>query len=231
MQQSTSESPKREPSGLLSYLDLHIACGNAPGEDRGMAFSNDRPSTGPVFKKCARCDYSLRGLPTKHACPECGLRFDERCELYRVTNPKKILAVWILIITGGWSVLRQLPHIAHFAAASLWQQIGALAAVVWFFFVGLFIWHMVKRYRRGFAVAVTADGLIVRLPGFNDDLIPWASIGGASVKKTRTGKPQVASIQFIERKRNIDIGGVNNVFPTRGDVERFVNQVNERTAK
>lgn len=196
-----------------------------------MGSSRNRPDMGPVFKKCPRCDYLLRGLPANHVCPECGLRFDERCELYRVTNPKRVIAVWIFIITGGWSVLRQLPHIAHFAAASWWERVGALAAVVWFFVVGLVVWHMVKRYRQGLAVAVTADGLILRLPGFNDDLIPWANIGGALVKETRKGKPQVASVHFIERDKNIDIGGVNNVFPTRADAERFVEQVNERIAR
>ena len=55
--------------------------------DSSVATSARGPG-GPVFARCPRCDYSLRGLPANHACPECGLRFDEQCELYRTTNPK-----------------------------------------------------------------------------------------------------------------------------------------------
>ena len=182
----------------------------------------------PVFKKCARCGYSLRGLPSNHACPECGLRFDERCELYRVTNPKQVLIVWIAIFSGGWVVLKNLPHVWNYAAASAWEKVGGVAAVAWFFFVGFGVWFLVKRYRRGFEVAVTTDGLIVRLPGFDDELIPWNNIGSASFVPIPEDKPQAALVFFKNKKKNVSIGGVANVFPTVTHVMRFVGQVRAR---
>jgi predicted RNA-binding Zn-ribbon protein involved in translation (DUF1610 family) len=182
----------------------------------------------PVFKKCVRCGYSLRGLPGNHACPECGLRFDERCELYRVTNPKQVLFVWIAIFSGGWVVLKNLPHVPNFAAASAWEKVGAVAAVAWFFFVGFGVWFLVKRYRRGFEVAVTSDGLIVRLPGFDDELILWDNIGSASFKQIPEGKPQIAEVFFKDKQKNVSIGGIANIFPTPAHVERFVEQVKAR---
>jgi hypothetical protein len=188
----------------------------------------DKPAPAPVFKKCVRCGYSLRGLPANHACPECGLRFDERCALYRVTNPKQLMAFWLMIFGGGWVALKHLPHIANLGNASAWDIVGALAGLVWIICVPIAVWFFIRRYRRGFEVAITSDGLIVRLPGFTDELIPWRDIGGASIKDRPAGKPQVASVVLKSKNKTMDIGGVANVFPTRADVEQFVRHVTER---
>jgi predicted RNA-binding Zn-ribbon protein involved in translation (DUF1610 family) len=153
----------------------------------------------PVFKKCVRCGYSLRGLPANHACPECGLRFDERCTLYRVTNPRQLMVFWLMIFGGGWVALKHLPHVANLGAASAWEMIGALAGVAWIVCVPIALWFIVRSYRRGFEVAITTDGLIVHLPGFSDDLIPWRDIGGVSIKDRPASKPQVASV-FLRSK-------------------------------
>jgi predicted RNA-binding Zn-ribbon protein involved in translation (DUF1610 family) len=188
----------------------------------------DKPAPAPVFKKCVRCGYSLRGLPANHACPECGLRFDERCALYRVTNPRQLMVFWLMIFGGGWVALKHLPHIANLGNASAWDIVGALAGLVWIICVPIAVWFFVRHYRRGFEVAITSDGLIVRLPGFSDALIPWRDIGGASIKDRPAGKPQVASVVLKSKNKTVDIGGVANVFPTRADVEQFVRHVTER---
>ncbi len=182
----------------------------------------------PVFKKCVRCGYSFRGLPADHACPECGLRFDEECELYRAANPRQILVVWIAIFSGGWATVRHLHHVTSFAAASAWQKVGALAALAWFPFVTAGLWMVIKQHRRGYTVSVMCDGLIVRLPGYKPDLIPWPTIQEASVKDLPEGKPQIAFVVLKDKQRPMSIGGVCNVFPKRADVERFVEQVNSR---
>ena len=63
-------------------------------------------------------------MPADHACPECGLRFDARCELYRAANARQILFLWIAIFGGGWIVLRNLAYLGKFATATWWQKIG-----------------------------------------------------------------------------------------------------------
>lgn len=125
-------------------------------------------------------------------------------------------------------VLKNLPNALNFASASGWDKVGAVAAIAWFFFVGFGVWFLVTRYRRGFEVAVTSDGLIVRLPGFDEELNPWNKIGGASFKKIADGKPQIALVFFKDKQKNLSIGGVANVFPTPAHVERFVRQVKDR---
>ena len=193
-----------------------------------MSTNVDKAAVAPVFKKCVRCGYSLRGLPANHRCPECGLRFDERCALYRVTNPRQLLALWLIVFGGGWVSLRNLPHLAKLGSASAWQKVGAIAGALWFVIAVIGVWLFVRHYRRGFEVAITSDGLILRLPGFSDDLMPWSDIGGASARQRPAGKPQIASVFLRSRNKTVEIGGVANVFPRRGDVERFVAEVNDR---
>lgn len=182
----------------------------------------------PVFKNCVRCGYSLRGLPANHACPECGLRFDEDCELYPVTNPKAVIAVWACIFGSGWVSLKNLPQVPHFIELSAWDKLGAIAAVLWFVFVGFGAWYLIKLYRSGQKVAITGDGLIIRLPAIKDDLIPWSKISGAMVKDAPANKPQTVRLIIKDGRKHLDIGGVVRLFPTRADSERFVNQVIER---
>ena len=193
-----------------------------------MITNINKPAFASVFKKCVRCGYSLRGLPANHICPECGLRFDERGALYRVTNPRQLLAFWLMILGGGWVSLKNLPHFANLAGASAWETVGALAGALWVVFVAAGIWFFIRRYRRSFEVAITSDGLILRLPGFSDDLIPWSDIGGASIKEHPAAKPQIASVLLRGKNKTVEIGGVANVFPRRADVERFVAEVNDR---
>jgi predicted RNA-binding Zn-ribbon protein involved in translation (DUF1610 family) len=182
----------------------------------------------PVFEKCIRCGYSLRGLPANHACPECGLRLYERCASYRVTNARQLMVFCLMIFGGGWVALKHLPHVANLGGASAWEMIGGLAGVVWIVCVPIAAWFIVRSYRRGFEVAITSDGLIVRLPGFSDDRMPCRDIGDASVKDRPAGKPQVACIFLRSKNKTVEIGGVANVFPKRPDVEQFVRQVTER---
>ena len=124
--------------------------------------------------------------------------------------------------------LRSLPHLVNFAGASTWERTLACLAIVWVVIVVLGARFVIILYRRGFLVAVTSDGLFVRLPASKEAMIPWTQIASAEIKEKPAGKPQVARVVMKGEQKNLDAGGVNNVFPKRVDVERFVEQVNTR---
>ncbi|MCZ6816248.1 MAG: hypothetical protein O7F76_06055, partial [Planctomycetota bacterium] len=116
----------------------------------------------------------------------------------------------------------------NLAASTLWRKIHTIALCIWYCCFVIWFWRFARRYRDGFEVAITADGLIFRLPGFKCDVIPWANISGASVEETPWDEPQIASVMLDNPKKKVEVGGRCNVFSTRSDVERFVRKVNER---
>ena len=193
-----------------------------------VASEKDNSDSVPVFRRCVRCGYSLRHLPAEHACPECGLRFDRQCALYRVTNEKQVLIVWGAIFLGGWINLKHLRFLSNLEGASAWEKFLAIVALVWVIVIAIGIWFFAKRYRQGFEVAIVSDGLLIKLPGFNEDIIPWNDVENAAIKDQKDGKPQVARVTLKRKNKTIEIGGVGNVFPTREDVESFVDEVNRR---
>ncbi len=124
--------------------------------------------------------------------------------------------------------LKHLRFLTNLEGASAWETFLAMLAFVWLVVIAIGIWFFVKRYRQGFEVAIVSNGLIVKLPGFGDDLIPWSDIEKADIKDLKEDKPQIARVSMKGKNKIVDIGGVANVFPTRDDVQRFVDEVNRR---
>jgi hypothetical protein len=147
-----------------------------------------------------------------------------------VSNPKQLLFVWLLIFGGGWVSLRNLPHFLDLGSASAWEMVGAFGGAVWIVVVPVALWILVRRFRRGLEVAITGDGLILRLPGFSDDVIPWRDIAAAAVKEIPPGHGQVALVKLRGKAKKLEVGGLANVFPDRDAVKRFADEVNARVA-
>jgi hypothetical protein len=184
----------------------------------------------PVFKHCPRCGYRLRGLPADHHCPECGLRYDQRCSLFPVTNPRQVLIISLCMLGGGWAVLQNLPHLFDLRNATNMETFLAFCAVAWLIMVPCFLWVLYRRYRQGFKVAITTDGLLAYMPGTKEGLIPWTDIARVEVKPLPDQKPQVAFVHFRTKRSKLQLGGVANCFPTPDHVTRFANEVTARIA-
>ena len=189
---------------------------------------DDLQSPPPVFDRCPRCDYSLRGLPANHTCPECGLRYDEHCELYRIRNPKAAFTLLLCVFGSVGGSGKGLEHFGHWATAGFWEKLFAVGAVVWLILIVFLARKLYRIYRRGQFVAVTADGLILRMVGCKDDLIPWERVRSVALKQRADHKAQTVILSLREPYKTQDVGGTYNFFPTRLDAERFLNQVNAR---
>ena len=127
-------------------------------------------------------------------------------------------------------MIKGVGYVNNFSARTFAQKLWALMAIAWFFVLFFLIWKLWKVYRRGQFVAVTTDGLIIRMVGVTDKLIPWTEVATANIAEQAEKRPQVAVLKLVERNRSLSLGGIYNVFPTRAHVERFVAQVNERAA-
>ena len=193
------------------------------GPDRTMTANRAKPLTEPVFKKCVRCGYSLRGLPANHACPECGLRFDERCSVYAAPRAPRWYALGFpFFVLAVWVGLDSLWHLPPIAQASPRQYMNAL---VWFILLlgaPCFLWILIKLVRGGLKIAVMADGLLVNLPGYRNELIPWSNVTGASANVNSV------SVRLKKERMIVSLGGDYKVFPTPANAERCAAQINER---
>ncbi len=182
----------------------------------------------PLLQECPRCAYSLRGLPTDHTCPECGLAYDEDCEFYPTIKPKRLIFQLSLLIGLGLILLPSLRHFGNFMMVSSWLKLKAIAAVLWWTGVLQQLWLWAKSYRAGTGVAVTSDGLFIGLSVVRGELVPWANIHEATVTRRPESLQDIACVKIKDRLLPRYIGESVRVFPTRADVERFVAQVNAR---
>jgi hypothetical protein len=194
--------------------------------DGGMTDAPAPTDAKPPFDACPRCTYSLRGLPVDHYCPECGLRFDRDCELYRVTNPKQFLLIWGLIFGGGWINLRALRYWDSWATESLWHKIYAVAGLIWIICLIFGVFWIRKMYMRGQRVAVTVDGLFIQMATGDDGLIPWSHVCDA--KAGMKGKAHIAKVKRRDPDKTIRLGDIYTLFRTEKDAQRFADQINAR---
>jgi len=105
---------------------------------------------------CPGCDYDLRGLPTEHECPECGLTYDRETLVWTGrTNRAQI------IIAGGIAVCGLTVMLVSGAAfGSLQWRLMALTYVAVIIFYGWII-HRKSTQRSFFALAgneIICDG-------------------------------------------------------------------------
>ncbi len=196
-----------------------------------MSTAAAQPADAPVFKKCVRCDYSLRGLPANHACPECGLRYDERCEMYEAVNPRGMTLIVALILGYGLSGIDDLPLLADFATLSAGKRVEVLAGLFCILLIPICISYAVRFFRSRKYVAVTSDGLMLCLAGVCEDLIPWSDIADAAIETGPVAKAHAVTLWLEHGVRLRAIGGASNVFPTHAHAERFVDHVRERVAE
>ena len=215
-----------DDTSAMSQADMPETPENASPNGQWQMDNGQSPP--PVFDRCPRCTYSLRGLPTHHTCPECGLRYDEHCELYRIRNPKAAFTMLLCVTGGVGGIVKGIEHLRHWATAGPWERLFGLAVVIWAIAVVLVVRKLYRIYRRGQFVAVTTDGLIIRMVACKDDLIPWERVQSVSLKQRPDHKPQIVILSLREPHKTLDVGGTYNFFPTKPDAERFITQVTAR---
>ena len=168
-----------------------------------------------MLESCPRCDYSLRGLPADHACPECGLRYDARSVISRAAMPKAAFLALLGFLYGGGVLFRIVFYGPVVPGAPCVIFFLLFLALVGGF--GFTLWRLVTIDRRGQLVAALPDGLHLRLVQPADRVIPWDNITRVAVKP---GKWRIGAVVFLKKERTVmDVTGV---FKDRAAVERLV---------
>ncbi len=176
-----------------------------------------------MLDKCPQCNYAFTGLPADHACPECGLRYDERSEVYKHRRPASLfLGLGVFACVPLFGVPYSLRGLVG-RLAWLRPCIG-VAALFWWAVVAWLAWRALRLYRSGPLVAIVSDGLYVRLLRAPGDLIPWDVLHSPTLV-------QGSNLVMVSRRDSFTLVEIENVFKTRGDAERFKKQVQQRVTE
>lgn len=166
-----------------------------------------------MLECCPRCGYSLYGLPANHACPECGLRYDDLSLLFRRRPDYRILLNLSGIAMGSVLVWQELSAIIRDGTGrTSWSGLFVIGYFVAIVFLAQYIWRL---FRRGRLVAVLPEGLLFRWDRPAMEWVPWSNISRVVVGPGRLGV-----VIFLRRERTTrELWGV---FRSRDEAERLV---------
>ncbi len=139
--------------------------GDATPNGPGPPGQEDLPRASIVdARKCPACLYSLCGLPTRHACPECGFEYDEHVRLWEAPQRRRVNNILRLSFGFAWLFI-MLVYLVQFV--SIWVIVGFYLAVM------IEIWA--ARHRRDY-IAVTSAGIFHRVQSLRTSKIPWPKV-------------------------------------------------------
>lgn len=139
--------------------------------------------------------------------------------MYRALEPVPVFAV-----LGGMFGMFGFVHVfRRFPSWPLEWQILSIVGIVLLFIVpaAIGVRRLRMLNRQGRFIAITGDGLLIRMEHLEPEFIPWSNISRASATTTR----RMATLFIKDQKLVRHVGGV---FKTREDTQRFVRQVQER---
>lgn len=123
----------------------------------------------PLITRCPVCSYRLRGLPERHACPECGSQYDVQSTVFRHPRRSRVA----LAVVNGMIL------VAVVVRGSLrgWSQSGITSAML---FAGMmlgWLWHASRPQR----LVVVSSLEIVLIEGRNvQEKVPMSVVSEAS---------------------------------------------------
>ncbi len=186
----------------------------------------------PSMTDCPECRYPLKGLPEKHACPECGLRYDEHSVVRRAKVPFAFYGGFLGFLGGLPGVVQVYWILRLELAVFISVLFAAILATV-----GLIVLRFV---RRGSMAAAMTDGLHLRVQRLPQRVVPWSSISHAiaSPKSLYRGLPYFrfgVTIFLKSERRTHDVLGVfkneEEASAFAGTINHYVNaQSDESTA-
>lgn len=123
----------------------------------------------PIEERCPQCDYSLKGLPDNHHCPECGLDYETRgFQIFKQPKPQLLQAAVTPILLCAWFAY------TFVTTSKMFARVVTVVGIVWML---LMVWGWRRRRWQGNRAGLSS-GELVLLP---DDGPPqrflWQEIG------------------------------------------------------
>jgi len=173
-------------------------------------------------ERCLQCRYSLKGLPSAHQCPECGLSFDAETVVFRRSFTKSLLFDYVpAAISPELLLIVMIVGLAYGLAALLAAGLILAGAI--------FVYHR-HRFRSVGPrfVALTKDAVVAR-PGRGEvrrmayDDIAFARITVHPCVSARTMSAD--GTRLLAPQADISLEGV---FDNEDEARTFERRLNER---
>lgn len=138
--------------------------------------------------------------------------------MYQAVKPIPVFAS----MAGFFGLFSLVTLFRHFPSWPIeWKTISILLILLCIAAVAFAVRRLRMLNRRGCYVAVTGDGLLIRMHRLAPEFIPWSNITRASA----SSRTRVATIFIKDKKLVRHIGGV---FAKQQDTDRFVEQIEAR---
>jgi hypothetical protein len=151
-------------------------------EELGHGEDHEQSRSRRALDRCPVCNYSLRGLPAAHRCPECGLEYDEHSIIWYPPRRRRWYAAFFALVSLGITGAG-MEGIFPFEGPTVdfWIGLGAVAFGVLGFVLAVRVF-----LTRPF-VAVVPLGVIVRMRAQAVEVIPWDRAGSLEVREPPPG--------------------------------------------
>jgi len=138
--------------------------------------------------------------------------------MYEAVKPIPVLAS----LGGFFGLFSLVTLFRHFPSWPIgWKTLSILLILLCIAAVVFAVRRLRMLNRRGCYVAVTGDGLLIRMQSLEPEFIPWSNISRASAGS----RSRIATIFIKDKKLVRHIGGV---FAKQQDADRFVKQIEAR---
>jgi hypothetical protein len=163
------------------------------------------------------CNYSLRGLPAAHRCPECGFEYDEHTQAWH-SRGHRFTCVLVLSVSVFLLITLFLEY--FFTGALSWKDQGYLVLFLFFIIVIIHIWN-----REPFFV-VSPAGIIMRWGYHSPRTMPWQDI--VEIEDHPGEAPKWTKLVLRSRKKPLAVGAF---LRTRSEVEQLRDAVADGKAR
>lgn len=144
--------------------------------NKGLIAGNEPPPVGaafhrPPFDDCPSCNYSLKGLPAAHRCPECGFPYDDQTLAWVEPLPWRPMLIAAAVVA-----------VVAFLCGFVFHLPGEYVSLILF---GLGVPSVILApllLLRKPMVAITPEGVIVRSIRRAEQTIPWGEVASLDVR-------------------------------------------------
>lgn len=165
---------------------------------------------------CARCGFDLAGLPSRHRCPECGLRYDPESRFFQFkakAESERQLGYGFFLLVAIWLVAYKQPQ--------LLRDPGLYKISIIILLLLVPDLYRIMLWKRHTVVAISLDEVCIEQPNAEPIFFSWNVIEKASYNRYRgTCVLLNKSSRIVWKLKSNMVGGRRNAKQCVAEINR-----------